>query len=58
MPNNVLRFPSLRRWSKANSEGSFSENMAKADISASGKGIGDAGRHGSGTRAKLPPTKA
>jgi hypothetical protein len=58
MPNNAFRLASLRRWSKANSDGSFSENMAKADSSASRKGMGDWGRRWSGILAKPSRNKA
>jgi hypothetical protein len=41
-----------RRWSKANSDGSFSENMAKADSSASRNGMDGVGCRWSGILAK------
>src|SRR5208337_3146275 len=41
-----------RRWSKASRDGSLSENMAKADIKASAKGISTSPDRGSGRQAK------
>src|SRR5436305_2094056 len=41
-----------RRWSKASKEGSLRENMAKADIRASPKGISTSPARGSGREAK------
>ena len=41
-----------RRWSKASGDGSLSENMAKADIKASAKGISTSPDRGSEREAK------
>src|SRR5216684_1917380 len=41
-----------RRWSKASRDGSLSENIAKADIRTSSKGISTSPDRGSGTELK------
>src|SRR5215210_7474698 len=43
-----LSLGSRRRWSKASRDGSLSENIAKADIKASSKGISTSPDRGSG----------
>src|SRR3954470_14060553 len=47
-----LSVGSRRRWSKASRQGSLSENMAKADIKASSKGISTSADRGSGSDPK------
>src|SRR3954452_7119158 len=47
-----LSLGSRRRWSKASRDGSLSENMAKADIKASSKGISTSADRGSGSEPK------
>src|SRR3954451_21759258 len=47
-----LSLGSRRRWSKASRDGSLSENMAKADIKASSKGISTSADRGSGSDPK------
>ena len=46
------RWGRARRWSKASKDGSLSENMAKADIRASAKGISTSPDRGSGRELK------
>src|SRR5712671_2313210 len=53
----VSKLPSTRCVSKASSEGDLSENMAKADISASVKGISTSPPRSSAMLAKLLRTK-
>src|SRR3954463_8276999 len=47
-----LSLGSRRRWSKASRDGSLSENMAKADIKASSRGISTSADRGSGSEPK------
>ena len=47
-----LSLGSRRRWSKASRDGSLSENIAKADIRASAKGISTSPDRGSGREPK------
>src|SRR3954451_25112953 len=47
-----LSWGSRRRWSKASRDGALSENIAKADIKASSKGISTSADRGSGSGPK------
>src|SRR6266478_3345224 len=51
-----LSFGSWRRWSKANRDGSLRENMAKADIRASPRGISGSSERGSRTSSQRERT--
>ena len=48
---------SRRRWSKASKEGSFKENMAKADIRASLREIWTSSARGRGSRRESKPER-
>src|SRR6266436_2621056 len=52
-----LSLGSWRRWSKANRDGSLRENMAKADIKASPRGIAGSSDRGSGTSSQRARTR-